>query len=147
MTLAYLILSGKRGAARRLAELIKERAPGVTEEIDAGNIVLYGEQIEVTRDMIRRSYFPDGNPYERNVTRLFRWIMGRGHQLARITENSLFFADKKLPNRSLLVRLSPELKEKIKRHADGLGISQNQLVTMAVRDLIELLESEALDPL
>lgn len=145
--MAYLILSGKRGAARRLADLISDRSPGVTEEIDTGNIVLYGEQIEVTRDMIRRAYFPDGSPYERNVTRLFRWIMGRGHQLARITENSLFFADKELPNRSLLVRLSPELKEKIKQHADALGISQNQLVTMAVRDLIELLESEAIDPL
>ncbi len=141
--MAHVLLSGKRGAARRLADEIKGENEGIIEEVEGGAIILYGDRIRVSRDMVRRAYAREGRKQTAPaVSRIFRWLMGRGEKLARITDNCMVFADDRLPDRALLVRFPADVKEKLAEHAEALGISQNELVVMAVSDLIDLLGSE-----
>ena len=141
--MAHVVLPGKRGATRKLADAIKEENEGTTEEVQGGSIVIYGDRIHISREMVRRAYAPEGRPLsESNVSRLFRWLMGKGETLSRIAESYIVFADDRLPDQALLVRFPADVKKRLASHAQSLGMSQNELVVMAVTDLVDLLESD-----
>ncbi len=140
--MAIFKVSGKRGAARRLVDLIKEANPGLIEEATGDGISLWGPRIVLRREMFGEAYFPQGAKHSRNVSRFFRAALLWGGPLLKLTDDEIIFGDTPPADRTFLVRFPPDLKEEIEKYSKKLGLSQNDFILLALRDFLEFLREQ-----
>lgn len=140
--MASFKVTGKRGAARRLVDLIKEANPGIIEEATGDGLSLWGPRIVLRREMFGQAYFPQGVKHPRNVGRFFRAALLWGGPLLRLTDDEIIFGDTPPADRTFLARFPPELKEEIEKYSKKLGLSQNDFILLALRDFLEFLREQ-----
>ena len=136
---AIRIPGGPRGVC--LAKLIAQHNPESRWHEAGAAIEVEGPRLQIDRWMVEQAYWPDSPSNPRSVDRFMRHFVRADPKTVSLASPERIVVTEELESEQpLLVRFPATLKARLAKVAEGLSMSQNELVVRAVEDFISFAE-------